>query len=776
MRDTALLRRPSWKAVDVLRSPSPVLRGIIVSMITAIAGVALAIQPADATPNFCGDWNTDQDIADTYGDSCRDTFLVDVGAGNHLSRENLLAAGAFYDGQGFDQQWRWYAPMTTVHVPDTRDQLWTSCEGHSPRLPGAACNDPIGIHPMYRGGALTALSMDLLAFAWDGAVIARACGNYFVPKAHTDPIPNILVEKFDDRNRNGLRDSGENGLPGWQFRVVRIASKYHDQPTGEVDVVPTDSAGTVRYFFRGQGPGTYRIEEIGQDGWAPTTSAQQTVVVEDGIGDAEVAHLRYGNAQTRADLAKVDFALVSPPERLDAHTPVDLTVKATIRNDGPADVSAKDSIDVVVPDDCVAEPAHNEVTRALTAGQEAVIEFRIRVRCEQPSYHPMTFTDHLAVATAGVLDPVEENNTKAFEHVLPVFDRADIQLSDTQIQCPQRSDINQAFACTVTTRVVNAGPYGPATADVAFGLQVPQDCTAVNVDGMPTQTLTLPVGGPETVVSQWQVTCTHRSYHDIATTAKATLRHLHLEDLVRDNENGAASTRIGIFEPADLIAVSIATRCTEREANTLASDCTATFKVRNDGPATGVAVRTTLAIAPEPDCTATPAAPQTEAFVLNAGESHEVVATWHLTCTQSHRHSIRVIGSVAADEPHAEDRAPTNNTTTGVWGPADVKPRSLPSSINIGKEGTIPFALLSTPTLNTLTDVDRAGVRLAGAVATCASQGEDVNDDGRLDLICRVNTQDTTITCSTTVVLITGRLVDGTPYQSEDAVKIVGCK
>jgi Prealbumin-like fold domain len=749
---------------------------LILAVVAVSAGATMAMQPAAAT-DVCGPWYTDQDIAnETLQAGCRDTYVVDVGAGNHLSREQLLAAGAFYDSQGFDRQFRWYAPMTTVHVADTSEQLWTGCNGHSPRLPGGACSDPIKTDPMYHGGALKASSIDILAFAWDGGVIARACGNYFVPKDHMNPVPSVAVEKYDDRNRNGVRDPGENDLSGWEFKVVRVASKYNDQGTGEVGTVTTDGSGSARFFFDGQGPGTYTVQEVPQAGWASTTADPQTVVVEDGIGDAEVAHLQFGNAQTRADLAKVGFGLVNPPSRLDAHVPVDLTVRATVRNNGPADVAAVDSIDVTVPEDCVAEPAHDEATRVLAAGQEAVIEFTVRVRCEKPSYHPMTFTDHLAVATAGIEDPVQENNTKAFQHVFEVYDRADIQLSGTAVHCPARSDINQAFACSVTADVVNAGPYGPATADVAFAVQVPADCTAVNVDGMPTQTLSLPVGEPQTVVSQWQVTCTHRSFHDIGATAQARLNHLHLEDLVGGNENGTATTRLGIFEPADLVAVGIDVRCTERESNTLSSDCTATFKVRNDGPATGVAVLTTLSITTEADCSATPAAPQTTTFVLDAGSTRDVVATWHLTCAQTYRHSVRVTGTIAADEPHAEDRGPGLNTATTVWGPSDVKPRSLPSSINIGKEGVIPFALLSTPTLNTLTQIDRSSVRLAGAVATCATVGEDVNDDGRLDLICRVNTPETTLTCGTTVALVTGKLTDGTPYQSEDTVKITGCK
>jgi hypothetical protein len=154
----------------------------------------------------------------------------------------------------------------------------------------------------------------------------------------------------------------------------------------------------------------------------------------------------------------------------------------------------------------------------------------------------------------------------------------------------------------------------------------------------------------------------------------------------------------------------------------------------------------------------------------------DVVVTWNLACTQPHRHSVRVTGTIAANEPHAEDRGPGTNSAFTQWGPGDIKPRSLPSSINVGKEGVIPFALLSTPTFNALTDVDRGSVRLAGAVATCAASGEDVNDDGRADLVCRVNAAEATIACTATVLLITARLADGRAYQSEDAVKIVGCK
>lgn len=740
-------------------------------------GVFTFAQPAAADDCV---WYTDQDIVDTVSPSCRATYLADNGVHNLLSRAQLLAAGGYYSGQGYSRQFLWYSREQTVHVPDTRAQLWTGCTSGAPRVAGNACAGPPDVHPMYRpGGALKVLSIDLRSFAFGGRTIARACGNYLVSGPGIDPVPSALVEKYDDRNRNGTRDPGEAGLAGWQFRVERIASTFHDQNPGVVGTVTSGAGGTAEFRFDGHGPGTYAIEELGQDGWAPTTAPRQTFVVSEGAGDDRVAHLHFGNAQTRADLAKVDFGLVGAPQRLDAHVTAELTVRAEIRNNGPADVTATDTIDVTVPADCRTEPAHDETTQRLTAGQSIVVEFRTRLTCDQPSYHPVTFTDHLRVGTLGVEDPVLENNTRAFEWVVPVFDRADVQLSDTEVHCPARADITEVFECTLGATVRNAGPYGPVTTDVTFGVRLPEDCRVVDSGGA-TDVLTLQPGHALTVTSRWRLTCAQRSFHDITGDASAVLRHLHVEDPIDGNATGTATSRMGIFEPTDLSADVIDLRCTERESNVATSACTATFRVTNHGPATGVAVRTALTITPEPDCTAAPSPPIETQRTIAAGGTTTVTATWQLACTGSHRHSARVDGTVATDEPHAEDRWPANNRTRTVWGPGDVKPRSLPSSINISKEGVVPFALLSTPILNALNTVDRASLRFGrtgteSSGITCAANGEDVNDDGRLDLICRAETQRTGITCTTTELLVVGQLADGTRFQSEDTVKVTGC-
>lgn len=753
------------------------IRAVLVLVLGSFAGAAVIATPAAAEETVCGPWSTEQDMLDTTGAWCRSTWLVDPGRGNLLNRQQLLNNIDLYARYGFSRQWLWYAPERIVTVPANSPQEWVSCP---PSLNySGACSPSATLRHHRILSNFTGGPVQFHALEYGGAVIARGCGNFWHPPTPPNgPVPWMSVEKYDDRNRNGARDAGEGPLSGWQFRIVRIGSRV-GQPNEHVGTVSTGGDGQARFDFRGAGPGTYLVEEIGQDGWAPTTPASRMVEVSEGIGDAHVGHLVFGNAETRADLVKLEFSLVEPPQRLEAEQDTDLTVRAVLRNDGPADVTAIDSLTVEVPDDCVAEPVQTQVSRPLARGQSTVVDFRVRVRCAHPSFHPMTFTDHLTIDTGGVLDPNLTNNTVAFQHVFPVFHRADVQLDQTTVVCPSRADVGEEFRCTVSAMVTNAGPYGPATADVTFGLQPPADCQATSNDA--TQTHALPAGQPQPMTSTWQVTCDQRSYHPTTATAAATLNYLHVEDPVAGNSSGNAATQVEIFQPADLSVDDLTVRCSERETTTTASQCAAAAVIRNAGPATSVATRTTLTIDVADDCVAVPDGTHVHPVILDQGASAMVRTTWNITCTTATRHTATVTATVATDEPHAEDRAPANNTTRTVWNPIDVKPRSLPSTVNLSKDGVLPFAVLSTTDLDALTVVDRTSLRLGRtgteqSVISCATEGEDVNDDGRLDLICRADTEATGITCDTTVLLLTGRLTDGTRLNGEDGIKIVGCR
>ena len=86
---------------------------------------------------------------------------------------------------------------------------------------------------------------------------------------------------------------------------------------------------------------------------------------------------------------------------------------------------------------------------------------------------------------------------------------------------------------------------------------------------------------------------------------------------------------------------------------------------------------------------------------------------------------------------------PTSPTPVDI----DIKPGSYPNSINLGSHGVVPVAILSSETFDA-TNVDPDTVALEGAGVAVRGKGnkflaheEDVDGDGRLDLVCQVETE-----------------------------------
>ncbi len=77
----------------------------------------------------------------------------------------------------------------------------------------------------------------------------------------------------------------------------------------------------------------------------------------------------------------------------------------------------------------------------------------------------------------------------------------------------------------------------------------------------------------------------------------------------------------------------------------------------------------------------------------------------------------------------------------------DIKPGSYPNAINLGSNGVIPVAILSTPDLDATT-INPDTVFLAGSGVAVRGKGnkslasqEDVNGDGLIDLVIKVETE-----------------------------------
>lgn len=110
--------------------------------------------------------------------------------------------------------------------------------------------------------------------------------------------------------------------------------------------------------------------------------------------------------------------------------------------------------------------------------------------------------------------------------------------------------------------------------------------------------------------------------------------------------------------------------------------------------------------------------------------------------------------------------------------PIDIKPGSFPNSINLGSNGNVPVAILSTATFDA-TQVDPATVTLSGAAVNLNGKGtpmfsiQDVNDDGRIDMLIHITTSALVLNDNDTTAVIEGSMFDGSAIKGSDSVRIV---
>lgn len=104
-------------------------------------------------------------------------------------------------------------------------------------------------------------------------------------RAETESLESRIVLSavvgtvYDDADGNGVRNNGENGLPGW---TMYLDLDNSGTLNNRADGTPEPSAITNNdgdYAIRSIAAGTYRVAEIVQPGWMPTQPASQDVTV-----------------------------------------------------------------------------------------------------------------------------------------------------------------------------------------------------------------------------------------------------------------------------------------------------------------------------------------------------------------------------------------------------------------------------------------------------------------------------------------------------------------
>ncbi|MBI4661933.1 MAG: hypothetical protein HY735_24185 [Verrucomicrobia bacterium] len=108
----------------------------------------------------------------------------------------------------------------------------------------------------------------------------------------------------------------------------------------------------------------------------------------------------------------------------------------------------------------------------------------------------------------------------------------------------------------------------------------------------------------------------------------------------------------------------------------------------------------------------------------------------------------------------------------------DIKPGTYPNSINLGSKGTVPVAILSSDAFDATT-IDPSTVTLAGAPIKVANNGrflasaQDVDGDGRLDLIVHVDTTALALTGDEDLAILEGQTWAGQLIRGTDSVRLV---
>lgn len=105
----------------------------------------------------------------------------------------------------------------------------------------------------------------------------------------------------------------------------------------------------------------------------------------------------------------------------------------------------------------------------------------------------------------------------------------------------------------------------------------------------------------------------------------------------------------------------------------------------------------------------------------------------------------------------------------------DIKPGSVPNSINTRSKGVIPVAILSTATFDA-TSIDPRSVTFGPGAATEAhGRGhiEDVNGDTIQDLVLHFSTQQSGLAVGDTQACVDGKTYGGAPIHGCDTVRIV---
>jgi len=137
-----------------------------------------------------------------------------------------------------------------------------------------------------------------------------------------------------------------------------------------------------------------------------------------------------------------------------------------------------------------------------------------------------------------------------------------------------------------------------------------------------------------------------------------------------------------------------------------------------------------------------------------------------------------------ANEAYAGEDLCKDDCTVTLQVEIDIKPGSDPNSVNTNSKGVLPVAILGSENFDATqidqdsitaftTSVDFLVDEWIAMPLRCSI--EDVSDDGILDLNCKFSKEELLLNCWTNGLVVSGNLLDGTPFIGSDTIRPVPC-
>ena len=367
-------------------------------------------------------------------------------------------------------------------------------------------------------------------------------------------------------------------------------------------------------------------------------------------------------AVLRTSDLKVSGLATGVPVSGDTNVPFNVTVDASLHNNGPDDNAPVDvEVTLALPPDCTTpvNPVTIPMTLALSTATPLATQ-TLPVTCTDRSSHTFEATVSL-LHPLHVDDPTSANDTTSSGAlVVPVFDLADLKINDVTISATPQALTNTQFNVTATNNLHNNGPSA-TNADLTTTLDLPPDCATSDSNPQTAQDIALPTSAATAVDVVWTVICTSQSFHSFSADSSVAIDDLHVRDPNSSNDLASApATDITVSAPADgkiinAIAINPPTSIT---AN-VDVQITIRKELHNNGPFGPIDFDLTKSITPPAGCTVTP--PATSIHTLAVSTTILTDEVWTINC-QAGSYTLSFVNQLTPAELHVLDPTAANDT------------------------------------------------------------------------------------------------------------------